>query len=181
MAELRRSHYLWLSFLQDLDIDHAPELPHNVNVFSLSSVEIRQLYIRALKGFHNWHRKGGPLCIRKVVIQKNLFDKGTDPNQIKDVKMVPGGTFIVLHRCIGTLELWDITSQTSIASYDPFSDQDKESSSPEILEFETTFTEKIEEVVIFAVARCTENPQDGNERRYYGLFRPIDIFLPIIL
>jgi hypothetical protein len=52
----RETRSIWLSCLQTLDYDCAPDLPPHIaaNIHSMSTQEIREIAIRAVRGFYNW-------------------------------------------------------------------------------------------------------------------------------
>lgn len=195
-----QSHYLWFSLLQELDIDHTPELPQSVDPSVLSCDQLRLAVVQAVKGFKNWHQKGGPSYARKVVIPKSVFDpkdekqsrspklglttplssitRSRKPDRISvvKVKLVPGRRFIILHRDIGVLECWEIEKQTKFATYSPFPEvlslpmKKNDFFRPVSLDFEVDLDEKNSNVVIFTRATYFRQLQNGETQQRLSFF-----------
>ncbi|KAH8109510.1 hypothetical protein DFH11DRAFT_1861241 [Phellopilus nigrolimitatus] len=114
---------LWLSFLEELDESHAPDLPFYVPVESLSSHDLKQLVSRAIKGNKNWRSLSGPRVTRRRVI--DLRNKGGLLGHIKQnslqlreiVKILPGSRFVILLWSEGYIQCWNSEKNECIWTY----------------------------------------------------------------
>ena len=118
LRSLSNERHLWRELLLDLDIDHAPDMQKFVNLESFTTQEIKSIVVKAVQGFINWNRPGGPVFSHKIILPNEQIYSRSD-SKLKRVKLVPGGRYLVAHRSHGGIECWDILSKSLLATYQP--------------------------------------------------------------
>lgn len=96
----RQSSQVWLAQLRASDQNHAPDLPPNMDANSLSVLEIRNLVVKAARGYDKKSRlsKLAP-SRRRCLPMKGIYGKTT---------LLPGGRFLLMVRRPANLQMWDI-------------------------------------------------------------------------
>ncbi|THH10694.1 hypothetical protein EW145_g1143 [Phellinidium pouzarii] len=106
IRHLCQSRVIWLSLIQSLDVEQAPDLPPNQPLESLSSSDLKGKVIRAKRSYHRWNTEGCRIS-KQIELHVDVPLDAT-PSRL-DPRLLPGGREVLVENG-GRLELWSLVS-----------------------------------------------------------------------
>lgn len=94
IREISLSRHLWLTLVQELDFDQAPNIPPFESIKSMSSERLRDIVLQATRCYLNWTSPEGPKVTRSLALiapeNRSRYAPALD-------MLVPGGRYYVHH------------------------------------------------------------------------------------
>lgn len=114
---------VWVSLLQDLDVTQAPDININSSIRSLSTIDLQDKTINAVRNSRIW-RTPGYLRLRQAQtlrispLESSQIENEEEGNERIDPLLLPGGKHALLENQ-GRLELWSLAPRARIWSAIP--------------------------------------------------------------
>lgn len=113
LRDLASSRYVWLTLVQNLDHDHAPDLLPQETLRSLSVERLREMAIRSTRGRLNWTSPKGPKATRSTVLELNE----AHDNDFTQGMLVPGGKYFVFQAKDGSFHCYNTETAVNVCSH----------------------------------------------------------------
>lgn len=96
--------------LAQLDYDHAPDVGPHTDLVSMQARDVKNLVVRALRGYMNWNSPGGPRITRQQI---SRFE-----GSVKPYMLLPGCKYILVElRTEDHFGIWSIIGEKMVARH----------------------------------------------------------------